>query len=790
MFFKKTGILGINARNLLYIRPYNKKKAIKLADDKIKTKQFLAARGVPVPRLFNALKDPEELERFDFNSLPNAFVVKPNNGYGGEGIIPIANTKEGEFFTVNNSLVTQEEMSDHIRDILDGRFSISNVKDTAFFEQLIIADDKIAKFSYAGLPDIRIVVHNLIPVMAMLRLPTKESKGKANLHMGAVGVGIDIAKGEATHIVYKNRIIDEVPEKGVIRGFKIPYWDEMLEIASKIQLYTNLGYMAVDLCLDKNSGPVLLEINARAGLGVQIANLAPLRKRLERIQGVKVPNPTKGVRIAKDMFGNSVEKSISHISGKEVIGTKESTEIITKNGVYRVNAKIDIQREHSAISKKTAEKFDLLGKENHNEEKDKLKLKLSLKNKRFQTIANLKDFEDEDYQIILGRRDLSYFLVDPSIEAKKEKTMIFKPSPKVIVPKKINYHQVDQNLINIDKQIKLIYHLKPLDLDKIKAKFFKKPNFNPQFEYPKLKFDPLELNSQLEKINLDDSPIGKIFAKKKAEVSLKIKLLESIDEERFTRYSQRLFSIPKKEDFEEALEVIKKIEFKDDSHKRKYDSEYAKKQFEKTFKKYGLDHWKVKIKEGIVANCIAGKNNRLFVKKDAMFTKEHIASLITHEIETHIITAENGKTQPYQIFNRGLGYYLKTQEGLAVYNVEKNNNIKFSKSVRAHTNVMAIYLGQKLGFKDIYHYLRELNVPEKDAFTSTLKAKRGLTNTGSAGVFTKDFVYMQGYKQIKQYLQDGGDIKNLYIGKMDISDVEESLKIPNIKQPKILPDWL
>jgi len=163
-------------------------------------------------------------------------------------------------------------------------------------------------------------------VMAMLRLPTKDSDGKANMHLGAVGVGIDISKGETTYIAYKNRIIDEVPGAGPIRGLKIPYWDDILMIASKCQLITNLGYMAVDIAIDKTSGPVLIEINARAGLAVQIANLAPLKKRLQRIEGVKVTTPIKGVRIAKDMFGNVVEKGIHQVSGKTLVGAEEIVE--------------------------------------------------------------------------------------------------------------------------------------------------------------------------------------------------------------------------------------------------------------------------------------------------------------------------------------------------------------------------------------------------------------------------------------------------------------------------------
>ena len=199
------------------------------------------------------------------------------------------------------------------------------------------------------MPDIRVVVHNLIPVMAMLRLPTKESDGKANLHLGAVGVGIDIANGNATHVVYKNKIVNEVPGMGSIKGLKIPYWDKILLIASNVQLTTNLGYMAVDIAIDRNIGPVLLEINARAGLGVQIANLAPLRKRLERIQGLKVSSPEKGVRIAQDMFGNKIVKEVKKIGGKEIIGSREKITIHDKDGKRIVWASINPLLEKTLI---------------------------------------------------------------------------------------------------------------------------------------------------------------------------------------------------------------------------------------------------------------------------------------------------------------------------------------------------------------------------------------------------------------------------------------------------------
>lgn len=793
-FFKNKGILGINARNLLYMRPYNPKKAVKLADDKIKTKQFLSARDIPVPKLYGIIKDTIELEKFDFNALPDSFALKPNTGYGGEGIIPITEVKDGYYYTAGGTKLNKEEIKDHIRDILDGRFSISNVSDFAFFEQYIEADERIGKYSYEGLPDIRVVVHNLIPVMAMLRLPTRESKGKANLHMGAVGVGIDIAKGQTTHIAYKNRIIDELPDgMGNIKGLSIPYWDQILNIASTVQLVTNLGYMAVDICIDKNTGPVLLEINARAGLGVQIANLAPLRKRLERIEGVKVTTPAKGVRIAKDMFGNIVEKGIAQISGKQVISTNEKVEIIQKQNTIQIAAKVDTSKKISILDEDTALKSGLLENENeYDDEKSTLKLKFTLKGKRIHTIVEIEKIPNKEYKMILGTRDLQEFLIDTNLNLDKKEQKTNKPethnSNNEDKSKKINFYEIDHKIINIDNKIKLLYHLRPINLESEKIKFFNDTDYNPEFEYPQPKFDTIELLEEIRKIETDSSPLGKIYNEKKEEIINKINLLESIDEDNFTNYSIKLYGQPTPEEYEKCKNLIatsKRVE-----KKNTVSTVEAKLKFEEAFKKYGLSKWKVKIKEELVSNCVAGKNNSLFIKKNSTFTEDRIEELIIHEIETHILTAENGKLQPYEIFNRGLANYLTTQEGLAMYNVENQRNQKFTENTKALGHVVAIYESMTNSFSKVYTKLINLGFTKDQAFRSAVKAKRGFNDTSKHGAFTKDYIYFKGYFEVKKFIEEGGKIEDLYLGKFDISDYEIIKNINGIKPAKLLPHWL
>lgn len=780
--FNNHGILGMNARNLLYIRPFNKKKAIRLADDKLKTKHFLSARGIPVPRLYAALRDQGELERFRFDSLPKNFVIKPNLGFGGEGIIPIGDTTSDGFIKLSGDLFSFEECREHLNDILEGRFSISELADTAFFEQLIVSDPRLADFAYRGLPDIRIVVHNLIPVMAMLRLPTQESDGKANLHQGAVGVGIDIARGLATNVLYKGKIVEEIPGVGSIRGFPIPYWDEILLIASRIQLATNLGYCAVDLSIDRHSGPVLLEINARAGLSLQIANLAPLRRRLERIQGVKVLTPEKGVRIAQELFGVKMEKPFKEM--RQVVGSEEEVKIIAPHEVRHLWASLNPIVEVSCIQKSLVDELQL----NDRSESGQVKVKLNLGNKRIQTLMNMVDDFSGNYPLILGRRDLDGVLIDP-MKGKKRISKL-PSSLHQLVP--LPYFEVDQKLTEIDRKIQLLSHLKPLNLKEEKDRFLKDPSMNPQFVYKSLNFDPKLLKAELARLRegLDGSSVARLFQEKTQEQLNKILLLE---ERGRTDFSERAIALYGKVTPSLLEEAQKKLDQKPNEFsppQRFYSVPEAILEFERVFKDYGLDHWKIKVNRHMVSACSAGKESTLFIREGTQFSDERLRMVIAHEIETHILTAENGKHQIYNLFNRGFARFLETQEGLAIWNQEQVSTIDNEKNYRSASLVFIVDFASRHGFAETYDYCLKLGLTQDRALQTTLKVKRGMADTAQKGAFTKDALYFSGYQSVKTFVQNGGSLKDLYYGKYNLSDLAVIKDLVGLQEPLILPHFL
>ncbi len=416
----------MNERILSFIRPYNKKVATRLADNKLLTKKTFQTAGLPVPRLYAVIKNHKELNQFNWVKLPNSFVLKPNAGLKGEGILIIFGRKKktGNWVKADGAEITIDDLKQHIENILDGNYSLAETPDIAFFEQRVKNAPFIKPYCFRGLPDIRVIVFNKIPVMAMLRLPTKESQGKANLSMGGIGLGIDISSGITTYAVQRNSLIETLPDSRLaLSGIKIPFWDDILLLAIKAQIVSKIGFLGVDVAIDKEEGPMILEINARPGLSIQIANLAPLLDRLRRVEGLKVPTAEKGKRIAQEIFGGTVEQEIEEVSGKKVVGAEEEVIIFDSSGrEFKTLAKIDTGAFRTALCQNLAEKLHLteilktkkvksaLGAA----ERSIIPLTFLLKRERIQTEAFIADRSELKYEMIIGRKDLKKFLVDPA----------------------------------------------------------------------------------------------------------------------------------------------------------------------------------------------------------------------------------------------------------------------------------------------------------------------------------------------------------------------------------------
>ncbi|MFQ6013558.1 MAG: sugar-transfer associated ATP-grasp domain-containing protein, partial [Thermoplasmata archaeon] len=293
-----TTVLTITRRNREYVDRYNPSEVMGSLN-KARAKALLMAEGIPVPENYTLISTKEGMdEAVEVFLQAPTFVVKPASGYGGEGIL-IVRGRKGKVFVTSQGLLGLDDLVSHLRSILEGDYNFEK-GDEALVEALLTPHEFVKPFAPKGVPDVRVLCLLGYPVMAMLRLPTLESRGKANLHLGAVGVGVELATGTLRFGTWRGEIVSRHPDTGArLTGFEVPFWEQILEIASEAQRLSGLGFAGVDIVLDAQRGPVVLEVNRRPGLEIQKANGIGLLPRLRAIEGLPRRQEPTEVRVLK-----------------------------------------------------------------------------------------------------------------------------------------------------------------------------------------------------------------------------------------------------------------------------------------------------------------------------------------------------------------------------------------------------------------------------------------------------------------------------------------------------------
>jgi alpha-L-glutamate ligase-like protein len=312
---RRLGVLGMNARNANYIARYNPRSLYPLVDNKLKTKRACQRAGIATPKLLGYIETQGEVDRFMRRlSTMTDFVIKPTRGSGGKGIVVVSDRDGDLFVKPSGAKLNALDIRRHISDILSGLYSLGGKPDSIMIEQRVDFDPVFSDYSFEGVPDIRVIVFRGFPVMSMLRCSTHASDGRANLHQGAVGVGIDLRSGRSIHAVQRGVVVTHHPDtKKPFSELRVPNWDRLLLLAARCYEVTGLGYIGCDLVLDRQLGPLILELNARPGLSIQVANGAGLLPRLQAIEALGEeqllwPAETR-VEYSKALFGHARPRS-------------------------------------------------------------------------------------------------------------------------------------------------------------------------------------------------------------------------------------------------------------------------------------------------------------------------------------------------------------------------------------------------------------------------------------------------------------------------------------------------
>jgi alpha-L-glutamate ligase-like protein len=285
---RELGILGMNHRNAACILDHNPRALFPLVDDKLRMAALCRRIGVPTPTVYAELSSYGMLRRLPqiLGDL-NEFVIKPNRGSAGRGVLVVIGRDGQDYLRHNGERLWPDALRQHFSDILSGMYSLGGQPDTAIVQQRVHLHPAFEAVTYKGIPDVRVILYRNEPAMAMLRLPTRASNGRANLHQGGIGTGVDLETGITHHAVQRNRFIERHPDTGrPVVGMSVPYWSDVLDLSRRVARAVGLGYLGVDIVVDAEAGPMLLEANARPGLAIQIANGRGLLPRLRAIDAL------------------------------------------------------------------------------------------------------------------------------------------------------------------------------------------------------------------------------------------------------------------------------------------------------------------------------------------------------------------------------------------------------------------------------------------------------------------------------------------------------------------------
>ncbi len=768
-------ILSMNERNLNYIKKLNSSSSVNLADDKVETKLFLEQRWVSVPKTLAIVSSKKQLWEFNLESIKeDFFVVKPVFWSKWQGILIVENLHDWTYM-IWEEILSEDFLYDHMTDILNWDFSLNYGFDKVLIEEKLIPGNWFEKFCEFWLADIRMIVYNLVPVAAMVRMPTSSSWGKANLAQGWIGLGIEVWSGiiNTIYINWKVYKKDFPLKYAHLKWFEIPFWNDIMLASSKTQFFVNLGYLALDWVITK-SWPKILEINARAGLEIQNVCLLPLKSRLDKVKDLKILEPEKWVELAKSLFSDKIRDKFST---QKVIYLSQDAKLKFWDSSEDIIVKVDFTKTKNTIS---SHLYDIISKNNYLLELDS---NIKLENLKFQ-VDNVLD----DELIILWTNSIKDFLIKPEIKENKKD---------IFMPRKVNKNELsllralDEKVVKLDKKISLSRALKPTNFLEQFDKFVEMQwKYNPIFTYEFPAWEKIELLER-EVLFLRDtyfkkglelkSEFARIFSEKLDEISNRLNLIKAYKLQNFediAKFNTRLFK-----PFDENL--IKKAETKllslanenvlgeqvDVNNVIQYIKDYLDKNSLSSGVKVVLSStnmsrisvnrkkWKVEIR----------------VSSDWVFREKEIDWIIAHEIGIHLIRSINWKKSGWNILESGTANYIETEEWLAVYNSLEYFPDAYEKNAM-YQNYYMLNLAKKLDFQelaDVWFHLK-WNDYQK-VFKTISRFKKWITDTSVKhpwALFSKDKVYLDWFTQVRKWIEKGWDIEKLMIWKIKIEDLD------------------
>nr|WP_240800909.1 tyrosine/phenylalanine carboxypeptidase domain-containing protein [Vibrio sp. Hep-1b-8] len=169
------------------------------------------------------------------------------------------------------------------------------------------------------------------------------------------------------------------------------------------------------------------------------------------------------------------------------------------------------------------------------------------------------------------------------------------------------------------------------------------------------------------------------------------------------------------------------------------------------------------------------------INASASISANELRALTHHELGVHLLTTLNGQAQPLKLLSLGCPVNTTTQEELAILCEFLSGHFSLQRLRTLALRVVAVEsMIVDRDFRNTFMLLKEqYKADDMTAFTITSRVYRG-------GGYTKDYLYLGGFREIlNAYEQLGEDFNLLLAGKTEIryfstikSLVEDGILIP------------